>query len=86
MLLEKNRQNLTKIWEENKKLEQQLEILKSDFYIEKQLRDKLGLAKEGEIILVLPEPEIVKKLAPKLPEPVVVKPKPNWQKWLEIFR
>ena len=33
----------------------------SDEFIEKQLRDKLGLAKKGEIILILPDEETLKK-------------------------
>lgn len=86
ILIEKTKSRLEKINEENKKLSEQLQITESEDFIEKQLRDKLGLAKEGEIILVLPEPEIVKKLAPVLPKDEEVKLKPNWQKWLELFK
>lgn len=86
ILIEKTKSRLEKINEENKKLSEQLQITESEDFIEKQLRDKLGLAKEGEIILVLPEPEIVKKLAPVLPKDEEAKLKPNWQKWLELFK
>ncbi len=86
ILIEKTKSRLEKINEENKKLSEQLQITESEDFIEKQLRDKLGLAKEGEIILVLPEPEIVKKLAPVLPKDEEAKLKPNWKKWLELFK
>lgn len=84
-IVNKNKVKLEKIIEENKQLENQVEIVQSDEYLERQFRDKLGLAKEGEIVLVLPEAEIVKKLSPQIPEENEVKPKPNWQKWLELF-
>lgn len=86
VLIEKTRVRLEKINQENQKLSEQLQITSSSEFLEKQMRDKLGLAKEGEIIIVLPEPEIVKKLAPTLPQDEEVKLKPNWQKWLELFK
>jgi len=85
-VIEKTRIRLEKINEENRKLAEQLEVTQSEEFVEKQLRDKLGLAKEGEIILVLPEASIVKKLSPQIPEEEEVKPKPNYQKWLELFK
>lgn len=86
VLIEKTKIRLEKINQENQKLTEQLQITESPVFVEKQLRDKLGLAKEGEIVIVLPEPEIVKKLAPILPEDEEVKLKPNWQKWVELFK
>lgn len=85
-LIEKTKVRLDKINQENQKLTEQLQMTESEEFVEKQMRNKLGLAKEGEIIIVLPEPEIVKKLAPTLPQDEEVKLKPNWQKWLELFR
>ena len=85
-LIEKTKVRLEKINQENQKLTEQLQITESEEFVEKQMRDKLGLAKEGEIIIVLPEPDIVKKLAPTLPRGEEVKLKPNWQKWLELFK
>lgn len=71
---------------ENKKLEDQLKLVQSEEFIEKQLRDKMGLAREGEIVLILSEASIVKKLTPQIPEEIEAKPKPNWLKWMELFK
>ena len=84
-VIEKTKVRLEKINEENNKLSNQLQITQSDEFVEKQLRDKLGLAKEGEIILILPEPDIVRKLAPVVPEEETIKPKTNLGKWIELF-
>ncbi len=71
--------------QEGKQLEAEIESLGSDEYIEKQLREKLGLAKEGEIVLVLPDEDTLRKLAPKRVVEEDVLPEPNWRKWVRLF-
>ncbi len=70
---------------ENQELKVEIEALQSDEYIEKQFRDKLGLARESEIILVLPEKEILKKLAPRKENEEETLPDPLWKQWLNLF-
>lgn len=71
--------------EENEKLKEKEASVKSDFYVEKQIRDKLGLAKEGDIVVVLPEKEVLEKLAPDTSEEEDAPTQPNWKKWMEVF-
>lgn len=85
-LIEKTKVKLEKIEKENEKLDLQLQITKSEEYKEKQFRDKMGFAKEGEMIVILPSAEELKKLVPELPKNEEVKLKPNWKKWLELFK
>ena len=66
-------------------MEQRLAEVKGEEYIEKQLRDNLGLAKEGEIVVVLPDEEILRKIAPSVPEEEDILPDPTWKKWLKLF-
>lgn len=84
-LIEKTKIKLEKIEEDNKKLSEQLQLTLSEEFKEKQFRDKMGLAKEGEIIIVLPEPEELKRLVPELPVEAEPQLKPNWKKWFELF-
>jgi len=70
---------------EKEELEKKVAEVESDAYVEKQLRDKLGLAKEGEIVLILPEDEILRKIAPIVDEEEDVLPDPTWKKWLKLF-
>lgn len=70
---------------ENYDLEKKLTSVKSEEFIEKQLRDKLGLAREGEIVVILPDEETLRKLAPKYAEEEEELPPPNWKKWLKLF-
>jgi len=83
--IKEEEEKVEKIREENEELEAKLEILRSDEYQEKQLRDKLGLAKEGELIVVLPEDEVLRNLAPKHVEEEETLPDPNWKKWAHLF-
>ena len=74
-----------KLAKENKELSERLLSVQSENYTEKQLRDKLGMAKEGETVVILPEAETVKKLAPKVEVEDGVLPDPVWKHWLRLF-
>lgn len=83
--IEKIQGRVEKLKKENEELEEKLAVTKSEKYIEEQLRDKLGLAKEGEIVIVLPDEKILETLAPSLEEEEESLPDPNWKKWLKMF-
>ena len=62
------------------------EEVNSDFYVERQIRDNLGLAREDEIVVVLPDDEVLRRLSPRLREKEeVVEVIPNWKKWYLHF-
>lgn len=67
----------------NKELKNQLLQVKSAEFIEQQARDKLGLVKEGETVVVIPEEKIkqVLGLSKKIKEVKF----PNWLGWLKVF-
>jgi cell division protein FtsB len=83
--LKEAQRRVDKLKEENQELENQLRKIRNVEYVEKQLRDKLGLAKEGEVVIILPEDEVLKKLAPVIEEEEEVLPDPNWKKWAKLF-
>lgn len=74
-------------------LKQQQEELKAELtqvlskeFQEKQARDQLGLAKEGEIVLVLPDENVLRALSPRnKPQEKLTLPDPNWKQWLKLF-
>jgi cell division protein FtsB len=74
-----------KLKKENEDLKKRLEIAGSEVYIEKQLRDNLGLAKGEEIVIVLPDEETLRALAPRAEKEEESLPPPNWKKWANLF-
>ena len=68
---------------DNKKLKERLKQVQSVDFIEKVARDKLGLGKEGEVVVVIPEETIEAVLGSKREEEEVKYP--NWQGWLKVF-
>jgi len=78
-------ENVGKLGEEKEKLEERLEIIEGDEFVEKQMRDKLGLAKEGEIVVILPKDEVLRKFAPNYENETETLPEPNWKRWLNLF-
>ncbi|KKS77867.1 MAG: Cell division protein FtsL [Candidatus Woesebacteria bacterium GW2011_GWB1_43_14] len=77
---------LEELDKKNRDLADQIKFVRSEDYIEKQARDKLGLAKEGEIVVVLPDSETLRKLSPRIERELENEiPLQNWQKWLKLF-
>lgn len=76
---------LRKEQEIKKELEQKLQVVKSLEFIESQIRNELGMVKEGEIMVILPDDDTVRKFAPKIEELKAEKEKSNWEKWIELF-
>ena len=83
--IERAEEAVRKLEEGNVQLNEELKLIESEEYAEKQLRDKLGLSREGEIVVILPEEEVLKKLAPEIDEEEERLPDPNWKKWLNLF-
>lgn len=61
----------------NDELKKRLAEVQSPKYLEKIAREKLGLAKKGEVVVILP---------PYQPSAQVQEENlPNWKKWLRLF-
>lgn len=67
----------------NNQLKKQLAEVQSPQYLEKIARDKLGLAKEGETVVILPQNSSIESRQTSSAE--VEKNLPNWQKWRRLF-
>ncbi len=68
----------------NKELKEQLKEVTSVGFIEKEARDKLGLVKEGETMVIIPDEKIQKILG--LNQEVAQEVRlPNWKGWLGLF-
>lgn len=65
----------------NDELKKQLSQVQSPAYLEKMAREKLGLAREGEVVVILP-PNSQQGVGS---EPVPEQNIPNWQKWWNLF-
>ena len=66
----------------NKELKDKLSWIKSPKFVEEIARNKLGLVKDGETIVIIPEDKIKEILgATESAEPRL----PNWKGWLKLF-
>lgn len=71
--------------EENEDLAEELKYVQSEEFVEKEARDKLGMGKEGETIVVLSQDLIEKEVAKVKKEQEEPEKIPNWQQWKEVF-
>lgn len=64
---------------ENQFLKERLFYVKTDRFVEKEAREKLGMSKPGEFIIIAPTSTPLNK------ERIEIDTKPNWRKWFELF-
>jgi cell division protein FtsB len=84
-VVQAEKDKVEKMKEENTALQAQITQIQSPEFIEGQIRNKLGLVKPGEAIVILPDAETLKKLAPQMPIEENTLPDPNWKKWEKLF-
>lgn len=72
-------QELTKLREENMTLERTLQDIGGEAYAEKIARDKLGMVREGETIVIMPQEENSNQKTENK------EALPNWKKWWKLF-
>lgn len=76
---------VVKLNKDNEELKTRLAEVNTDSFVEKKLRDSLGLAKEGEVVVVLPDADTLRKLVPDQPQEADTLPQDNWEKWMSLF-
>jgi cell division protein FtsB len=64
----------------NEALKRELAQTEQYEYIEKEAREKLGLSREGEVVVILPE-----NTKDVIPTPTPTPVLSNFQKWLKLF-
>lgn len=72
-------QELARLKRDNAELETRLADMKSEAYVEKVARDQLGMIKEGETIVMLPES------ASMSASKGVGMEEANWRQWWSLF-
>lgn len=80
--LSQSADTLFKLEAKNRELKAKLSQIKSSQYLEEQARNKLGLSKAGETIVVIPEEKIKQVLGISQSAQIRL---PNWQGWLKLF-
>lgn len=79
----KDRQaELTRVMADNEKLKKELEEAQTPEFIEKVAREKLGLVKDGETIVLLPQQPLT---AENIESSGEVPNEVNWKKWWRLF-
>ncbi len=71
-----------KLEAKNRELKKQLSQTQSLDFIEEAVRNKLGFARKGEIIVIIPEEKL--RLVLGASQSAVVR-LPNWLGWLKVF-
>lgn len=71
-----------KLEAKNRALKEKLTQMQSPQFLEEEVRNKLGLSKKGETIVVIPEDKIKLVLGTSSSAQIRL---PNWLGWLKVF-
>ncbi len=74
-------EKLDSLRSENEQLKQELVYKKSEEFKEAEIRNKLGLVREGEALVIIPKEDVDGQSSIDNSQ----QGKPNWQKWRELF-
>jgi cell division protein FtsB len=82
-IVRQRREEVTKLEEENRQLQEKLSEVQSPDFIEQQARDKLGLLKEDEIVVLIetPTPASVGAMPTSMNDSKSLK----WREWWKLF-
>ena len=83
--IEEKNVDVQELAKDNEKLKRRIEEIESTEYIERQIRDNLGMVREGEVVIILPEDDVLRALAPEVFVEVEDAPQANWEKWKDLF-
>lgn len=75
-------ENVYKLEGKNKQLKEKLSRVQTYQFLEEALRNKLGLAKPGETVVVIPEEKLKSVLGASQSAQIRL---PNWLGWLKVF-
>lgn len=74
---------LRRVEEENRRLQSELEYTQSPEFIEQEARNRLGLGREGETVVLLPKQQETRDMRQETGE--MQKNVPNWKRWWRLF-
>lgn len=84
--VEDARQELSSEIQKHQSLKSELDNMQTLQFKERQARDKLGLAKPNEVVVIMPEEEVLRRLSPRVQKNDVENlPSPNWERWFKLF-
>lgn len=83
--LEAEKEKLVQLEQKNEELRTKLNQMQTQEFLEAQIRNKFGYVKEGESVIVLPDDDVLRSLAPKVEIEESDLPDPNWKRWLKLF-
>lgn len=74
---------LGRLEEENKRFQGELEYAQSPEFIEQEARNRLGLGREGEAVVLMPNDKF--QMTNGKAEEKAIENLPNWKKWWRLF-
>ncbi len=84
--IEVAKKQLAELQLKKNQLRNELDEIQSREYLDKEAHDKLNLVYKGEVVLVLPEEDVLRRFSPRTQKhKEELRPLSSWQAWLKLF-
>jgi cell division protein FtsB len=83
-ILEVEQKRLTQLEQKHEELEQKLKMVQTPAFVEKEARDRLGMAKEGETVIIMGDSSLPQDTG-KQTQLDTSSMLPYWKQWWRIF-
>lgn len=83
--IEEAEERVRELEEEQARLLEIKEKVESPEFKEKETREKLGLAKPGEVVVVLPPDDVLRRFAPEFDQEHFAEEEPIYKRWMRLF-
>lgn len=80
--IDQTEKQIVELEQENRSLVQKKEYYQSEEFIRREAREKLGMTKENELVLLIPTPPDLSALKPKGER---YQHLPPWRQWWQLF-
>jgi cell division protein FtsB len=84
-IVKQEQERLSVLSKKHEELTKKFEMVQTPAFIEKEARERLGMAKEGETVIIMGDSSLPQQQAEGKAFNDVSRQEPNWKRWWMIF-
>ena len=84
-IVEQEQKRLSELEKKHEELVKKHDLVQTPAFIEREARDRLGMAKEGDTVILMDQSSVGKSSSQKTTEYGFSEELPNWKQWWGVF-
>lgn len=84
-IVKQEQERLSDLKEKHEELTKKFEMVQTPAFIEKEARERLGMAKDGETVIIMGDSSLPQQQAEGKVLNDLSRPESNWKRWWQVF-